>query len=80
MSNTIELDVRNDIAQKNDPFQKIMTEVKVMETGDELILHTPFVPKPLLKVMEGKGFSHEVDQKSTEHFITRFVKEKNTAL
>ncbi|MDQ0255436.1 hypothetical protein J2S74_002818 [Evansella vedderi] len=71
---TIELDVREDIASKNDPFHKIMTEVGNLTDGGKLILHTPFIPKPLLKVMEGKGCNHNVKELSTEHYITTFQK------
>lgn len=70
----VELDVREDIASRNDPFQKIMAEVSKMQEKGKLVLHTPFIPKPLLKVMEGKGFSYNVEELTEQHFITTFAK------
>lgn len=74
MENIIELDVREDIAAKNDPFNKIMAEVAKLNDGGVLVLHTPFIPKPLLTVMKAKGFTHETEEISSTHFITTFKK------
>lgn len=74
MENKIELDVREDIAAKNDPFKKIMAEVAKLTNGGTLILHTPFVPKPLLTVMKAKGFASETEEISSSHYITTFTK------
>ena len=57
----IELDVREDLEQKNDPFDKIMGTLKELKDGQGLILHAIFNPAPLHKVMERKGFDNKVE-------------------
>ncbi|WP_218212211.1 DUF2249 domain-containing protein, partial [Pseudomonas sp. 2822-15] len=73
MSNIV-LDVREDIASSNDPFQKIMQAVDSLGNDESLLLHTPFIPEPLLKVMNSKGFEHEVNELSKNHYTTLFTK------
>lgn len=73
---TIELDVREDIKEKRDPFQKIMGTIKDFATGDVLILHAPFKPDPLLGVLKGKGFEHSLEEISTDHWKIIFTKTK----
>ena len=75
MENKIVLDVREDIAAKNDPFNKIMQEIAKLNRNDVLVLHTPFIPKPLLTVMKSKGFTHETEEVTDSHYITTFTKE-----
>jgi len=58
----VELDVRDDLKQKKEPFQKIMQAVKTLQEGDQLILHAIFKPTPLLTLLKAKGFTHEVQQ------------------
>ncbi|WP_017754604.1 DUF2249 domain-containing protein [Calidifontibacillus oryziterrae] len=70
----IELDVREDIAGKLDPFQKIMNAIGPLESGDILILHAPFKPTPLLGVLGSKGFSSEAEEIDEEHWKVTFVK------
>ncbi|MFA9555850.1 DUF2249 domain-containing protein [Evansella sp. AB-rgal1] len=74
MDNIIELDVREDIATGNDPFQKIMSHVEELDNHKQLLLHTPFVPRPLFQVMSAKGFSYDTVKMSEEHFVTTFTK------
>ncbi|UTR11149.1 DUF2249 domain-containing protein [Evansella sp. LMS18] len=74
MSKIFTLDVREDIQQKKEPFQRIMKTVEQVEDGGQLILHTPFVPEPLYNIMKGKGFRYEVEQIDNEHFVTVFHK------
>lgn len=70
----IDLDVREDIASKADPFQKIMKAIEPMESGDTLILQAPFKPTPLLGVLEAKGFTHESEELAENHWKVTFVK------
>lgn len=43
----LEIDVREDLKLKKEPFDKIMGAVKQLKEGQNLILHTPFNPVPL---------------------------------
>lgn len=75
MTKTIELDVRNDLKNKVDPFSKIMDAIKSVEAGDQFILHAPFKPTPLLKVLSKKGFTHEAEKVEAKHWKVTFIKE-----
>ncbi|KEF38312.1 hypothetical protein M670_02353 [Schinkia azotoformans MEV2011] len=42
MSKVVELDVREDLKNKQEPFQKIMKAIESLDsTGDTFILHAP---------------------------------------
>lgn len=71
---TIELDVREDIDNKLEPFQKIMETMSGLESGDVLILHAPFKPVPLYGVMSAKGFEHEAEKIGEKHWKITFTK------
>jgi hypothetical protein len=71
---TIELDVREDINNKLEPFQKIMEAISGLEMNDVLILHTPFKPVPLYGVLKAKGFDHEVEKIEAKHYKIIFTK------
>lgn len=73
-SKVVELDVREDLKNKVEPFQKIMGAVETLEDDDVFVLHTPFIPTPLLNVMKGKGYSNEVEEIEPEHYATTFKK------
>lgn len=70
----VELDVREDLKNKLEPFQKIMTAVKDLEAGDIFILHAPFKPTPLFTVLKAKGFEHEAEQIEKKHWKVTFTK------
>lgn len=71
---TIELDVREDINNKLEPFQKIMEAISGLEMNDVLILHAPFKPVPLYGVLKAKGFDHEVEKIGAKHYKIIFTK------
>ncbi|MDQ0155162.1 DUF2249 domain-containing protein [Robertmurraya andreesenii] len=70
----IELDVREDLKNKIEPFQKIMEAVKGLEAGDIFILHAPFKPTPLLPILKAKGFEHELEEVEKKHWKITFTK------
>lgn len=74
MGKIIELDVREDLQKKIEPFQKIMNAIKPLEEGDTFILHAPFKPVPLFAVMKRKGFTYEAEQLDKKHWKVTFVK------
>ena len=71
---TIELDVREDLKNKIEPFQKIMEAVKILNANDTFILHAPFNPVPLFAVLKAKGFTHESEEIESKHWKITFVK------
>jgi hypothetical protein len=52
MGKTVELDVREDLKKKLEPFQKIMAAIQPLAQGDVFILHAPFKPVPLFPIMK----------------------------
>ncbi|MRH43367.1 DUF2249 domain-containing protein [Aquibacillus halophilus] len=68
----VEIDVREDIKQKIEPFSKIMNAVKSLEANQQLVLHAPFNPFPLFKVMKKKGFTHHSEQIDKKHWKITF--------
>ncbi|OCA90877.1 hypothetical protein A8F94_03130 [Bacillus sp. FJAT-27225] len=70
----IELDVREDLKNKIEPFQKIMEAIKELEENDCFILHAPFKPVPLFAVMKAKGFTHELEELEKKHWKVTFTK------
>jgi hypothetical protein len=71
----IELDVREDLNNKLEPFQKIMEAIKeAKDENDILILHAPFKPIPLFAVLKAKGFTHEAEEIDKKHWKVTFTK------
>ncbi len=70
----IELDVREDLKNKIEPFQKIMEAIGSLKAEDTFILHAPFKPVPLFAVLKAKGFTHEVEEIEKKHWKVTFVK------
>ena len=70
----VELDVREDLKNKLEPFQKIMDAIIGLNKDDTFILHAPFKPVPLFAVMKAKGFTNEVEEIEEKHWKITFVK------
>jgi uncharacterized protein (DUF2249 family) len=71
----VELDVREDLQKKIEPFEKIMNTIKPLQAGDTFILHAPFKPIPLFPIMKAKGFTYEAEQIGKKHWKVTFVKQ-----
>jgi hypothetical protein len=78
--NKVELDVREELRKKNDPFEIIMGAVKKLEKDDMLVLHATIKPVPLLGLMKLKGFASKVERLDPEHWVTIFVHKSHAAL
>jgi uncharacterized protein (DUF2249 family) len=70
----VELDVREDLNNKLEPFQKIMEAITDLQENDVFILHAPFKPVPLYAVLKAKGFTHEVEEIAKKHWKITFTK------
>ncbi|EOS56876.1 DUF2249 domain-containing protein [Paenibacillus barengoltzii] len=75
----IELDVREQLRNKLEPFQLIMDTVKKLEKDDLFVLHAPFKPTPLLKLLKMKGLVGKSVMQDKEHWVSTFVHKKNKA-
>jgi len=56
----VELDVRDDLRQRREPFARIMAAVDALRPGEVLHLRATFEPAPLFRVLARRGFAHEV--------------------
>ena len=72
----VELDVREMLQTKQDPFERIMATVQQLTENDVLELHATFRPEPLLKVLGRQGFRHAIVEKSPDHVMVQFYKSK----
>ena len=54
----VELDVREDLRQRREPFSRIMAAVAALAPGEALRLRTTFEPVPLFAAMAKRGFGH----------------------
>jgi len=71
----IRLDVREDIRAGREPFGKIMDAVSRLRPDDDLQLIAPFEPKPLIGLLNGQGFHHQVKDLSGGDFEVHFSRE-----
>jgi uncharacterized protein (DUF2249 family) len=71
----VELDVRDILRAKQEPFEQIMGAVQTLAHDDVLELHATFRPDPLLKVLGKQGFHYSSVEKEPEHVIVQFYRE-----
>jgi uncharacterized protein (DUF2249 family) len=69
----VELDVRDHLRNRLDPFKLIMDHVKTLGRDDRFLLHATFKPTPLLKVMRLKGFVGKAEKLEADHWLVTFV-------
>lgn len=74
------LDVRNDIRQNKDPFNRIMTKVSSLKPGKYLLLVNSFEPIPLINILTRKGFRYFVRKEATDRVLTYFHKAEEVQL
>lgn len=71
------LDVRNDLAKGNDPFNIIIKALEKINAGETLLLVNSFVPYPLIKILERKGYTITVKQLADDIVHTYLQKPKH---
>ncbi|MFC5465473.1 DUF2249 domain-containing protein [Lederbergia graminis] len=74
--NIVELDVREQLKKKLEPFQLIMNTVKNLKEEDIFVLHATFKPTPLLGLLKMKGYVHKVEKIDKNHWVVSFVNKK----
>jgi len=72
----VELDVREDLLLKKEPFDKIMGAIKQLEPGQAFVLHAPFNPLPLHKLLSKKGFIYEVIKLEKKHWQVTYIQKE----
>lgn len=58
----VEFDVRDDLRNGREPFEKIMAKVATLEEGDEFVLYATFAPVPLYQVLGKEGWVPAAEQ------------------
>ncbi|MCL6633696.1 MAG: DUF2249 domain-containing protein [Alicyclobacillus herbarius] len=70
----VELDVREMLRNKQEPFQKIMGTVSELGAEDVFELHATFRPDPLIRVLRKQGYKAAVVQLEHEHYVVQFYR------
>lgn len=73
------LDVREDMANGSDPFNRIMKALNETKNGDTLLLVNSFVPFPLIKILERKNYSIRV-QHPADDIVHTYIQKTNEAI
>lgn len=71
-ASVIELDVREDLRNGNEPFTKIMAAVGTLTPSDVLHLRATFEPVPLFRVMGKRGFLHAAEAHADDDWSVWF--------
>ncbi len=71
----VTLDVREDIRQAREPFERIMAAAGKLQPGDMLLLINSFEPLPLYRVMAQNGFTHWAEQTADGDWKVYFRRE-----
>ena len=73
-NNIVVVDVREDLRQGREPFQRIMMAANGLQAGQEIELWAPFEPQPLFGVMASMGFEHEAEAQVDGDWRVRFYR------
>jgi uncharacterized protein (DUF2249 family) len=69
------LDVREDLRAGREPFARIMAAVDALRPDGVLVLHAPFEPVPLYRVLARRGFAHWTESGQAEDWRVWFYRE-----
>lgn len=75
--NLVDLDVREILLAKGEPFQVIMEAIGSLKSQDVLQLHTTFDPAPLKKVLGKQGFQNCLHKELDDHFVIQFYRSED---
>ncbi|MEO6834055.1 MAG: DUF2249 domain-containing protein [Chitinophagaceae bacterium] len=73
----LNLDVRDMLAEGNDPLKLIQQTVKNLESGKLLRIVNTFEPTPLIMLLGKQGFKSHVQKLAPDHIETYFFKGEN---
>lgn len=78
-SQTVTLDVRQDIRDGREPFTKIMGAIAQLQSDENLLLIAPFEPQPLFAVLGKQGFAHAARQAQSGDWEVLFTRSENAS-
>jgi uncharacterized protein (DUF2249 family) len=70
----VQLDVREDIRQGQEPLARIMAAVKALGDDETLVLRVPFEPIPLYNVLGKRGFAHRAECHASDDWSVTFYR------
>lgn len=70
----VEIDVREDLRQGREPFQRIMAARQRVPEGGALVVRATFEPVPLYRVMGKQGFDHYTEELGDEDWRVSFYR------
>ncbi len=73
----MDLDVREILRAKGEPFQDIMKAVTHVGQTNVFQLHATFLPEPLFRVLGKLGFGHVVAKYAEDYYAVQFCREKS---
>ncbi len=73
----IDLDVREILRAKGEPFQDIMKAVTHVGQTNVFQLHATFLPEPLFRVLGKLGFGHVVAKYADDYYAVQFCRDKS---
>lgn len=68
------IDVRHDLANGIDPFNKIMKQLSEVPSGKTMLVINSFEPAPLIRILKGKGHSISVSKEPYGAVFTYITK------
>lgn len=74
MTDTVVVDVRDDLRAGREPFQRIMMAANSLQPRQQMELWALFEPTPLFGVMAGRGFEHEAEEQPNGDWRVRFFR------
>jgi uncharacterized protein (DUF2249 family) len=74
-TDTVTVDVRDDIRNGREPFSRIMKAVAALRPQEQLLLIAPFEPVPLVHALKKQGFTHTGQQIASGDWETLFTRE-----
>lgn len=64
----IHLDIRAYLEAGGEPYSLIMNQVNELQDGNNLTIHVPFEPRPLIAQLHRMGFKTEVRHEGVDHY------------
>jgi len=68
------LDARQEIESGGHPLPRVMAALDRLPQGQAFAIVTPFLPAPMIEMVQQKGFVTWTEQKGPAHFITYFAR------
>lgn len=70
----VHLDVRPDIREGREPFERIMTAVRTLAADEVLVVRAPFEPIPLYDVLGRRGLGHWTERHDATDWAVWFYR------